>query len=47
MVQKVVVKREFETGLRHETTGKLTLSAQQKKGSLFRIREGKTAKGEG
>ena len=29
MVQKVAVKREFETGLRHATTGKLSLSTQQ------------------
>ena len=29
MVQKVAVKREFEAGLRHATTGKLSLSTQQ------------------
>ena len=38
MVQKVTVKREFEAGLRHVTTGKLSLSTQN--GYLFRIREG-------
>ena len=29
MVQKVAVKREFEAGLRHATTGKLSLSIHQ------------------
>ena len=29
MVQKVAVKREFEAGLRHMTTGKLSMSIQQ------------------
>ena len=40
MVQKVAIKREFEAGLRHATTGKLSLSTQQVNGYLFRIREG-------
>ena len=30
MVQKVALRREFEAGLRHATTGKLSLSTQQK-----------------
>ena len=30
MVQKVAVKREFEAGLRHVTTGKLSLSPSSK-----------------
>ena len=29
MVQKVAIKREFEAGLRHATTRKLSLSSQQ------------------
>ena len=29
MVQKVVVKREFEAGLRNATTGRLSLLIQQ------------------
>ena len=29
MVQKVAVKQEFEAGLRHAATGKLSVSAQQ------------------
>ena len=29
MVQKVAIKREFEAGLRHVMTGKLSLSTQQ------------------
>ena len=29
MVQKVAVKREFEAGLRHATTGKLCLSVYE------------------
>ena len=29
MVQSVAVKREFEAGLRHAATGKLSLSTQQ------------------
>ena len=29
MVQKVAVKREFEAGLRHAATGKLSMSTQQ------------------
>ena len=29
MVQKVAVKLEFEAGLRHAVTGKLSLSIQQ------------------
>ena len=40
MVQKVAVSREFEARLRHAATEKLFLSTQQKKGYLFRIREG-------
>ena len=28
MVQKVVVEREFEAGIHHVTTGKLSLSTQ-------------------
>ena len=42
MVLKVVVRCEFEAGLRHATTVNQTVN-----GFLFRIREGKAAKGEG
>ena len=38
MVQKNVVKREFEAGLRHATTGKLSINPAVN-GYLFRIRE--------
>ena len=38
MVQKVAVKRIFEAGLRHATTGKLSVNPAD--GYLFRIREG-------
>ena len=37
MVQKVAVKREFEAGLRHTTTGKLALSTQQLMGTFFEL----------
>ena len=39
MVQKVAVKREFEAGLPHATTGKLSLLTQQCIGTFFRNRE--------
>ena len=47
MVQKVAVKREFEAGLRHATTGKLSLSSQQQMGTFFELEKGKAAEGEG
>ena len=34
-MQKVAVKREFKAGLRHSTTGKLSLSTQQWMGTFF------------
>ena len=46
MVQKVVVKREFEAGLRHETTGKVSVKPVVN-GYLFRLEKDKAAKGEG
>ena len=39
MVQEVAVKRDFEAGLRHATTGKLSVNPEVN-GYLFRIREG-------
>ena len=39
MVQKMAVKREFEAGLRHATTGKLSVNPAVI-GYLFRIWEG-------
>ena len=39
MVQKIVVKREFEAGLRHARTGKLPINPAVN-GYLFRIRKG-------
>ena len=44
---EVAVKRKFEAGLRHETTGKLSLSAKQKMGTFFELGKAKAAKGEG
>ena len=38
MTQKVAVSCEFEALLPHAATGKLSLSAQQKMGTFFRIR---------
>ena len=46
MVQKVVVRCEFEAGLRHATTGKLSLSIQQLMGTFLELRKDKAAKGE-
>ena len=46
MVQKCAVKREFEGGLRHVATGKLSLSAQQLLGTFFELGKVKAAKGE-
>ena len=42
MVQKVVVRPEFEAGLRR----KLSLSTQQKMGTFFELGKDKAAKGE-
>ena len=39
MVLKVAVKREFEAGLRHATTGKRKTLFPAVNGYLFRIRE--------
>ena len=39
MMQNVAVKREFEAGLRHATTGKPTVNPAVNE-YLFRIREG-------
>ena len=39
MVQKVAVKRKFQAGLCHATTGKLSINPAVN-GYLFRIREG-------
>ena len=39
MVQKVAVKHEFEAGLRHATTGKLSVNSAVNV-YLFRIRDG-------
>ena len=39
MVQKVAEKREFEAGLRHAATGKLSVNPAVN-GYLFQIREG-------
>ena len=39
MVQKVAVKREFETGLRHTETGKLSVNPAVN-GYLYRIKAG-------
>ena len=47
MVQKVTVLHEFEARLRHATTGKLSLSTQQKKGTFLKLGKDKAAKGEG
>ena len=47
MVQKVAISREFEAGLRHASTGKLSLSTQQKMGTFFELGKGMAAKGEG
>ena len=44
MVQKVAVSREFEARLRRAATGKLSLSTQQKMGTLGKD---KAAEGEG
>ena len=44
MVQKVAIKREFETGHRHATTGKLSLSTQQYMGTFFELRKDKQRK---
>ena len=35
MVQKVAIKREFEAGLRHAATGKLSLSLSLSMGTFF------------
>ena len=40
MVQKVAVKREYEAGLRHAATGKLSLSVQQKMGTFSKVTGG-------
>ena len=45
MVKKVAVKREFEAGLRHATTGKLSLSSQQYSGTFFELGKDKAARG--
>ena len=47
MVQKVAVKREFESGLRHAATGILCLSTQQSMGIFFESEKDKAARGEG
>ena len=47
MVQKVGVRCEFEAGLRHATTGKLSLSTQQSMGTFFELGKDKAAKGDG
>ena len=47
MVQKFAVKREFGARLRHATTGKLSLSAQQYMVTFFQLGKDKAAKGEG
>ena len=41
------VKCEFETGLCHAETGKLSLSTQQYMGTFFELGKDKAAKGEG
>ena len=38
MVQKVAVSRELEARLRHATTGKVSLSTQQKMGTFLYAR---------
>ena len=47
MVQKVAVSHEFGARLHHATTGKLSLSTQQKMGTFFELGKAKAAKGEG
>ena len=48
MVQKVAVKREFEAGLRHATTGNLCICQPSSKWvPFFELEKDKAAKGEG
>ena len=44
---KVAVSCEFETGLRHATTGKLPLLTLQRMGTFFELGKAKAEKGEG
>ena len=46
MVQKVAVKREFEAGIHHATTGKLSVNPAVN-GYLFHLGKNKAANGEG
>ena len=47
MVQRVAVKREFTAGLRHATTGKLSLSPSSKWIHFFELGKAKAAKRRG
>ena len=47
MVQKDAVNHKVEAGLGHATTGKLSLSAQQKMGTFFEFLNDKAVKEEG
>ena len=47
MARKITVKREFEAGLRHATTGKLSPSTQQYMGTFLGLGKDNVAKEEG